>query len=939
MLPLVSNTSLRRFIPKEDVSRDTEIPAMFPTPTRLAFDEVLVGGVFIRADITFGGRIAGLPPQGGLSEVPPPTIGEDNFLFVSSLPQQKPEILKLGPGRGISWNHVATSSRKLREMETTRLPVRELDAMGREASASLLNTSRPNYLNSIKELHGLLNVHHCFWRPCWGETGVAELGERVVRGWTKRAVGAIREGVETVEEGDTARKMPRMSKPDAIPSSCKIMAFGCDIEDVDVEPPLLSTLSSPFSLRLRAVQNLAENESEYYSWESAMAAEYAVNAVARSLCAGSSTEESARSTTSPGEMWPRPPLDLAREPSTSLSLRHNAPAKPSQILLSQILPRAMFTPPELKPLPLLPLWGAPNTIVEEYRGMYIHSDLDYPIPMTNSVSGIPHTHLKLLRVEAMPRLQWAVVQGELEPTFISMQVEQIPSQEPEFRHLLGLQRCGSGNSARPFHTVQEHTMLSMLRTEDTDVSSLQPIDMHSVEIAEPMQATTAATASLATLAAPRSLNNQSGSIGSPVDLATADFTFASRSCSPSQTNSRAQIPLQQQHRATSVDTARVYTLDSPSPSSACQSPPPSPEKSRDDSTNDAISELQVLVSEGLMEASSWLVRTLADNHGVICRDAPLEDPLGLIIDGHTGVVLLTPSMASSRNALKKVVKAMTNLAYKFRYLWVLNLQQQEQEDTSHTDTGFVWGLYQSLSQFPCRITLRHCTNESLAAQIAAVCYGAALEAKLTGVDISAYIHRPFFEALDRGAALNDSLYGIISTGSSCGSGDCAETSPSPVMNTPSSDAQTRPVLYQHCQFLQLLPTINFYVAAELLLCHSLPELASMTTAAVLKSAQLQLRYDPALQDMCALLQRHIGIRMRVPNVPSQMRQQRQQQQQYKENLQQQQRVGRQPVTVSPQEASRKLQPQSFHTTPTTHTSDFSTNCTPASAAIGVHQWY
>ena len=291
------------------------------------------------------------------------------------------------------------------------------------------------------------------------------------------------------------------------------------------------------------------------------------------------------------------------------------------------------------------------------------------------------------------------------------------------------------------------------------------------------------------------------------------------------------------------------------------------------------SELQVMVSEGLMEASSWLVTTLATSHGVICRDVPLEDPLALIIDGHTGVVLLAPSMASSRDALKKVVKAMTKLAFKFRTIWVLNLQEtgQGQGQGQGGDTGFVQGLYQSLSQFPCRVTHRHCTNENLAAQIAAVCYDAAMEATLHSVDTAAYVSRPVFEALDRGAALNSNVYG---------GGNDSEPSGAVTSGAATSVAgpqkQTLPVLYQHCQFLQLLPTINFYVAAELLLRWTLPELASLTAAQVLRGAHLQLQYDPALQDMCALLQRHIGIRVK-------------------------QRVDIPPATVSPEDASRKAQ--------------------------------
>jgi len=260
--------------------------------------------------------------------------------------------------------------------------------------------------------------------------------------------------------------------------------------------------------------------------------------------------------------------------------------------------------------------------------------------------------------------------------------------------------------------------------------------------------------------------------------------------------------------------------------------------------------LQVLVSEAQFEASPWLVTELARSHGIHCIDVQLEEPLALVVDGHTGVALLSHDMGADRAMLKQTVKALTRVAFKFRVIWLLVVQvsgtvpasfaddQNQQEKLTYA-SGYYKGLCQSLSQFPCRVVLRHCTSELLAEQVAAVCADAQEEAQI-GFNVSSaeYLHRPLFAALERGQAVASGIECISS----------------------SSGHSTATVLPQHCQFLQLLPTINFYAAAELLTCWPLYRLVALSADEIIALAPLRLPNPHAILDMCALLGRHIGMR-------------------------------------------------------------------------------
>lgn len=255
--------------------------------------------------------------------------------------------------------------------------------------------------------------------------------------------------------------------------------------------------------------------------------------------------------------------------------------------------------------------------------------------------------------------------------------------------------------------------------------------------------------------------------------------------------------------------------------------------------------LQVMVSEAQLEASPWLVTELARSHRIHCVDVALEEPLALVVDGNTGCCMLSHEMGADRAALKQTVKALTKVAFKFRVIWLLVVQVNghEQQRALSSANGYYKGLCQSLSQFPCRVVLRHCSAKMLAAQVAEVCADAQEEAQICfNTSSSAYFHRPLFAALEKGEAV---VSGIDYS--------------SPAHAHAHAHA-TATVLPQHCQFLQLMPTINFYVAAELLTCWPLHELVTLTPDELIAQAPLLLPKDNALLDMCALLGRHVGMR-------------------------------------------------------------------------------
>ena len=277
----------------------------------------------------------------------------------------------------------------------------------------------------------------------------------------------------------------------------------------------------------------------------------------------------------------------------------------------------------------------------------------------------------------------------------------------------------------------------------------------------------------------------------------------------------------------------------------------------------APSGLKVMVSEGLMEASTWLVTALAQKHDIICRDFPLEDPIAIIIDTHTALMLLTEDIVSSKEVLKAVVKQMTKIAFKFRVLWILNIEPEVVPEPVQIQTGYasssssssstngpqglILGLIQSLSQFPCRTILRHCSSEGLVDLIATACHDAAEEAWLNGVSLQNYTDRPIFNALERGRefSLNTNM----------------NTNMNMNMNLDRFHlTRPLPVLPQHCQYLQLYPTVNYYLAAELLINWPLHTLANLSQDQLLNETGMTLSYDPALKDMWSLMHRHIGLR-------------------------------------------------------------------------------
>ena len=124
----------------------------------------------------------------------------------------------------------------------------------------------------------------------------------------------------------------------------------------------------------------------------------------------------------------------------------------------------------------------------------------------------------------------------------------------------------------------------------------------------------------------------------------------------------------------------------------------------------SLSGLRVLVSEELMENCSWLAAELHQSHGIVCLDAPLEEPVSMIIDTSTCVCILTIPTVLERPALKQFVKQLTSLCWKFSTIWLVITATDQQHYDRDGGEGYyteMVALFQvRLSNLlPCRACL------------------------------------------------------------------------------------------------------------------------------------------------------------------------------------------------------------------------------------------
>jgi hypothetical protein len=191
--------------------------------------------------------------------------------------------------------------------------------------------------------------------------------------------------------------------------------------------------------------------------------------------------------------------------------------------------------------------------------------------------------------------------------------------------------------------------------------------------------------------------------------------------------------------------------------------------------------LGVLVSEPFIETRPAAVAALAADHGVTCLDCPLEAPLAAVLDAFTAVAVLPLRTATTRATLKAFFRQLTHVALKFRRVWVIVVHDDPTVGAAAAAAG-VADLHSTLSQFPLDVVVREAAPAALPAVLAAACDQAARAACVARDCLrSAYVARPFLAAF-RG-------------------------------DTGGAEALA---FAEHCAFLQQFPTINYFLAAQLL---------------------------------------------------------------------------------------------------------------------------
>ncbi|CAE7512142.1 unnamed protein product [Symbiodinium microadriaticum] len=208
-------------------------------------------------------------------------------------------------------------------------------------------------------------------------------------------------------------------------------------------------------------------------------------------------------------------------------------------------------------------------------------------------------------------------------------------------------------------------------------------------------------------------------------------------------------------------------------------------ESADDSC--AVAGLRILVSEDLLVDKPLYATLLNQKYHIHCHDAPLAPPIAFVVDELTGVSILPEEVLVDRENLKIFLRQLTRNAYRYDTLWLV-ISHNNSSISSGTNSGTIHlhgdmaALGQCLSQFPCTVAVRQVEELAVADCLRAICVQAAAPHRRGNMIASWYKDRPALLRL------------------------------------------SNPVFAAHCEFLQLFPSINFFLAIKILSRWRLSEL-------------------------------------------------------------------------------------------------------------------
>jgi hypothetical protein len=127
-----------------------------------------------------------------------------------------------------------------------------------------------------------------------------------------------------------------------------------------------------------------------------------------------------------------------------------------------------------------------------------------------------------------------------------------------------------------------------------------------------------------------------------------------------------------------------------------------------------VEPLHIIVSEDFLEKMPHALHMLSNNHNIVCIDAPLEVPIAFIVDSFTCVCILDNETALDSSKLKLFVKQLTYASWKFDSMWILACCEYYMNNVLPL-------IFQSVSQFPCKVSFRQVDDAGFTKQLYHVC--------------------------------------------------------------------------------------------------------------------------------------------------------------------------------------------------------------------------
>ena len=273
-----------------------------------------------------------------------------------------------------------------------------------------------------------------------------------------------------------------------------------------------------------------------------------------------------------------------------------------------------------------------------------------------------------------------------------------------------------------------------------------------------------------------------------------DFLLRDAQGAESQPQSRTQLQLQPQPRPSRHDGLVGFEEDSSEDGFdlGCLAPASAAAAARADvmhvsASAHAAGPAALLVSERVAEELPTLLAALQDQYGVRCFDCPLASPIDVVVDRHTAVALLPAEGYLDRSAMTDFIKLLSIQAFKYTTVWILLLDDVEEPSSAEAEARIKF--MHSLSNFPARVVVRSIFSDGRRGGL-----------RSADREVAAHVQRA------RGARAEWPA-------------DAAH------MSSVMADAwDINTTFRSKCEYLQLFPTMNFFLAVELLCRHSLRQL-------------------------------------------------------------------------------------------------------------------